>query len=89
VTEPFEQSISNDRRLRVNWFLLCILLSVVILCFLDDGLELNVVFKFLRSILFMQLRLFNVIDVFKADDIIFKLFIVAELNAFITTHRHN
>jgi hypothetical protein len=89
VTEPFKQSISNDRSLRVNWFLLCILLSMMILRFFDDGLKLDVVFKFLCSILFMQLRLFNVINVIKADDIIFKLFIVTEFNAFITTHRQN
>lgn len=62
---------------------------MVILSFLDDGLEFDVVGKFLCFILFMQLRLLNVIDVLEADEIILEFVIVAELLAFITTHRQD
>ena len=81
VAELFKQSSTNDSSLRVHRFLLCLLFCLMILSFFDNYLEFGVVSKFLSSILLMLVRFFNVIDVIEADQLVFKLFIVAELMA--------
>ena len=85
--EPCKQSLSNDNSFLVHRFLLCLLLSLVILSFLDNSLEFGVLGKLFCSILLMLLRFFNVINVLVADEVIFKLLFVTEFRVLFTAHR--
>jgi hypothetical protein len=76
-----KQSLPNDSSLLVHRFLLSFLFCLMILSLFNDYLEFGIVSKFLSSILLMLVSFFNVINVFEAHQIVFKLFIVTVLMA--------